>query len=115
MRKKENGITLIVLVITVIVMLILAAVVLNMTLGDNGIIKKAGEAANKYEEAQTNELAMLNNLEDQYNNILNGNGNGGNEEEIIVMPEIEEVRASATTNSIMLEVIGNNIDTYRYS
>ena len=59
MRKKENGITLIVLVITVIVMLILAAVVLNMTLGDNGIIKKAGEAANKYEEAQTNELAML--------------------------------------------------------
>ena len=43
--KNEKGITLLVLIITVIVMLILAFVVLNLTIGDNGIIKKTQEAA----------------------------------------------------------------------
>lgn len=43
-KKQSNnskGITLIALVITVIVMLILAGVSLNATIGDNGIITKA--------------------------------------------------------------------------
>ena len=38
---RENGITLIALVITIIVMLILAGVSLNATIGENGIIAKA--------------------------------------------------------------------------
>ena len=44
-KKKQNGITLIALVISIIVMLILAGVSLNMTVGDNGIISQA-QAAN---------------------------------------------------------------------
>ena len=43
-KKKQNGITLIALVISIIVMLILAGVSLNMTVGDNGIIKQAQNA-----------------------------------------------------------------------
>ena len=39
--KNKNGITLIALVITIIVMLILAGVSLNATIGENGIIAKA--------------------------------------------------------------------------
>ena len=42
--KKQNGITLIALVISIIVMLILAGVSLNATIGENGIISKAKEA-----------------------------------------------------------------------
>ena len=42
--KEKKGITLIALVITIIVLLILAAVTLNLVLGDNGIITKANEA-----------------------------------------------------------------------
>ena len=42
--KKEKGITLIALIITIIVMLILVAVTLTIALGDNGIIAKAREA-----------------------------------------------------------------------
>lgn len=40
MVKKETGITLIALIITVIVMLILAGVTIDMTIGNNGIFKK---------------------------------------------------------------------------
>ena len=39
--KSKNGITLIALVISIIVMLILAGVSLNATIGDNGIITQA--------------------------------------------------------------------------
>ena len=43
-KKKQKGITLIALVISIIVMLILAGVSLNMTVGDNGIISQAQNA-----------------------------------------------------------------------
>ena len=43
-KKKQKGITLIALVISIIVMLILAGVSLNMTVGDNGIIRQAQSA-----------------------------------------------------------------------
>ena len=42
--KKEKGITLIALVVTIVVLLILAAVSIGMLTGENGIIKKAQEA-----------------------------------------------------------------------
>ena len=41
MYKNQNGITLIALVISIIVMLILAGVSLNATIGENGIITQA--------------------------------------------------------------------------
>ena len=46
-KKKQNGITLIALVISIIVMLILAGVSLNATVGDNGIITQAQSATTK--------------------------------------------------------------------
>ena len=42
--KSKNGITLIALVISIIVMLILAGVSLNATIGDNGIITQEQNA-----------------------------------------------------------------------
>ena len=42
--KNENGITLIALIITIIVMLVLTGVTLAVTLGENGLIAKANEA-----------------------------------------------------------------------
>ena len=42
--KRENGITLIALVITIIVLLILAGVTIITLTGDNGILQKAGDA-----------------------------------------------------------------------
>jgi len=49
-QKRNDGITLIALVITIIVLLILAGVTINMVLGDEGIIKKAQQADKVYTE-----------------------------------------------------------------
>ena len=42
--KKEKGITLIALVVTIVVLLILAGVSINLVIGNNGIITKSKEA-----------------------------------------------------------------------
>ena len=60
--KKERGITLIALVITILILLILAGITLNLALDENGIIRKSQEVVNKYEEAQKDELENLNQL-----------------------------------------------------
>lgn len=44
-KENQSGITLVALVVSIIVMLILAGVSLNMTVGDNGIIKQAQNAS----------------------------------------------------------------------
>lgn len=41
MFKKERGITLVALVVTIVVLLILAGVSISMVLGNNGIVTKA--------------------------------------------------------------------------
>lgn len=43
-RKKNNGITLIALVITIIILLIIAGVSINAVFGENGLITRANEA-----------------------------------------------------------------------
>ena len=53
--KKSKGITLIALIITVIVLLILAAVTINMLFGQDGIISNAQKAVSAYEKAQLKE------------------------------------------------------------
>ena len=59
--KKQNGITLIALVITSIVLLILAGVSIAMLTGDNGILTKAttaGEETNKQEVLEAVKLGI---------------------------------------------------------
>ena len=65
--KRQNGITLIVLVITVIVLLILAGVSIAMLTGENGIITQAIKAKENTEQAAKNEAAALNNIEGYLN------------------------------------------------
>lgn len=57
--KKEQAITLIALVITIVVLIILAAVAINMTLGNNGIFNKAQVAKNDTERQTATELINL--------------------------------------------------------
>ena len=55
---KNKGITLIALIITIIVMLILTGVTLSITLGDNGLVNKAKEAATQTQIAMDRELLL---------------------------------------------------------
>ena len=54
-KKSNKGITLIALVISIIVMLILAGVSLNATIGENGIVTKAQNAKLASEESKRRE------------------------------------------------------------
>ena len=56
LKKRTKGITLLALVVTIIVLLILAGVAINFSIGDGGILKRAEDAASKYEEASIKEV-----------------------------------------------------------
>lgn len=53
--KKNPGITLIALVVTIVVLLILAGISISMLTGQNGILNRATEAKEKTEKAQIDE------------------------------------------------------------
>lgn len=64
--KKERGITLVALVVTIIVLLILAGVTIGMATSDKGIFKRASNAADTWNAARAHE----NNALDSYNNAM---------------------------------------------
>ena len=76
-KKKKNGITLIALVVTIVILLILSGVTINMLLGEDGIIRTAQEAKNTWEGAVSNEQQEMQNLMNELNSIMNGNGGTG--------------------------------------
>ena len=78
--KKNKGITLVALVVTIVVLLILAGVSINLVLGNNGIIAKAKEAQRKSAEASQNDLKGMNSIIEQMESTLNG-GSSNNKEE----------------------------------
>ena len=57
--KKNKGITLIALVVTIIVLLVLAGVSISMLTGQNGILNRAAEAKEKSAAAQEDENEEL--------------------------------------------------------
>ena len=67
--KNNKGITLIALVVTIVVLLILAGISINALIGDNGLIKRAQDAKDKWETAEKSDLESLNNI----NNFLKEN------------------------------------------
>ena len=60
--KANSGITLIALVVTIIILIILAGVSINITLGEEGIITIAKKAKENIELAQIEEQTKLNEL-----------------------------------------------------
>ena len=75
---RENGITLIALVVTIVVLLILAGVSINAVFGDSGIIQKAQDAQNKMNQAEQNDLEAINSLNEWIDSKTNGS-TGGND------------------------------------
>lgn len=65
--RKNHGITLIALVITIIVLLILAGVTIVALSVDNGILTRTQEAKNKTEQAEKDEKEKLGDMEDTIN------------------------------------------------
>ena len=70
-KRQENGITLIALVITIIVLLILAGVTIATLTGDNGILTKAQSAKTQNDKANEKEQIDLAVLASKINNDAN--------------------------------------------
>ena len=78
-NKREKGITLVALVITVILLLILAGVTIRGVLGEKGLAEEAKNATKRYGEAQDEEQNVVKNFLDELRNINSGGDEtGGN-------------------------------------
>ena len=62
---KNKGITLIALVITIVILIILAAVAINTVLGENGILARAKQAALEHKKAQYYEEINIEIIDEQ--------------------------------------------------
>ena len=90
---RENGITLIALVVTIVVLLILAGVSVNALFGNSGIIEKAKEAQNKMDKATENDQKQIGELTNWIDNQVNGTTGGNN-----------------TTNNKLSALVGTVVD-----
>ena len=57
--QKKNGVTILALVITIVIMLLLAGVVLQMAMGENGLVAKSTQAKAKQAKAELYENAKI--------------------------------------------------------
>ena len=73
--KSESGITIIALVVTIVILIILAGISINLTLGQDGLITKAKQAKENIELAQIEEQNHLNELYSYLGSELDSSGN----------------------------------------
>ena len=71
--KQNKGITLIALVVTIVVLLILAAVTINIIFGKNGVISKAQEAALQTKIGAVKEKVAMEMVDLETDSTLTGN------------------------------------------
>ena len=93
----ENGITLIALVVTIVVLLILASVSITVVFGDNGILQLAKEAGDKTNEAVKSDLQGIQNLTTDLDDIINP------------PVDISEIKGKVTENTKAVDKYGNKI------
>ena len=98
-KSFQNGITLIAMVISIIVMLILAGVSLNATIGDNGIITQAQNATYMQSIAVLEEFMQQQYVE-KYDTISQYENKDEAYTEIVqgvkrLIEEMEQVRSTA--------------------
>ena len=95
-KMYEKGITLIALVITIVVLLILAAVSLNLIIGNEGILTRSKEAVDKYGKQAENEQQGLNNVETWLGEQF-GDGTGSGEDKgVIKVPVNTKAKSNGT-------------------
>ena len=93
-KMYEKGITLIALVITIVVLLILAAVSLNLVIGNEGILTRSKDTVDKYGRQAENEQQGLNNVETWLGEQFGGSTGSGEDKGVIKVP----VNTKATKN-----------------
>ena len=116
MKKQENGITLIALVVTIIVLLILAGIAINLTIGNNGLFIRAQNAANTWRRAEENEEREMKNFEILYDTTIEKSGIVNNNEniEFSINGEQYTVKNGTTWNDFFSENFPNDWSSWMY-
>ena len=65
-------------ILNIIVLLILAGVAINLTVGNNGLFRRAENAANTWQMAEQNEQIEMDKASNFIEDYMNGNGGSGN-------------------------------------
>ena len=95
--KNQKGITLVVLVVTIVVLIILTGISINLVLGDNGIITIAKKVKENTELAKIEEEKELNELYTQLETGESSSG-GTNYDSIAKLMEFKRKIAQGITN-----------------
>ena len=112
MRKirTENGITLVALVVTIVVLIILAGVSINLVIGNNGIMQKAKEAKESMEQAAKEEQEGLSALEERLNSLNTANAP-------VLLTGMTPIKFTTPTDTKMgetVETTSDDADWYSY-
>ena len=104
--KKENGITLIALILTIIILIILAGISIN-SLVNKGLFTKAKLASEEYKNAQENEKMQISKYSNNIDEYIDGT-------RYLQVEQIEAYKASSTTQQETLSLGTNNITNFDY-
>ena len=96
--KREKGITLIALVITIVVLLILAGVSLSLVIGNDGILTRSKDTANKYGRQAENEQQGLNDVETWLGQQFGEDAGSGGNTGVIKVPVNTKATSNGTIN-----------------
>lgn len=102
--KQDQGITLVALVVTIIVLLILAGIVISMVTGSDGILGRSKNSINNYRVAETNENSTMKDYENEIDKI---DGEGGSEEEVKVNGSSSDWEVNEAGDTIIAYIGGS--------
>ena len=108
--KNQNGVTLIALVVTIVVLLILAGVSVNALFGNSGIIEKAKEAQNAMDKAKENDEKGINELTNWIDNQVNGTTGRNNNPTTSDLPSVAGETMPYYPDATFKKVAGTNLD-----
>ena len=111
-KDKSTGITLIALIITIIVLLILAAITISLVLGDNGLFTRAQEASFKTKMSQIAEEWDLSKLDMEAMGKDTNIYAGEVLKKIIVDEELEIQESDVQNVRALIKLVGNTEEKY---
>ena len=109
--KKEQGITMVTLVVTIIILIILAGVSINTLIGDNGIIRKTKQARENIIYAGEEEQKQLNQLfwEMEQEGIYSEDEEDAKKDQMIelLQKQVEELKGQITEQEDTIKDLQN--------
>ena len=112
LKRKEEGLTLVALVITIVVLIMLALISINAIWGDNGLIKQAEYAKDLSSNTTESQFEGMDEIYDEYANMMTEDNQISKPEEPTIPSTVEEAKESEDVfeeTTIIEDGVGNKI------